>query len=133
MSQDKGKLTSQGNNLLNLCKTHNMYILNCRIGNDMNIGKHTYKDCGFVDYAIETHHIFEKVKHFQVCDFKPLFSDVHCAIIVGLDCFVPVIEGDKDMLINKKTFLGKKNKKNKKNNNVNYHRISLLNFVIILI
>ena len=39
MSLGRGKVNSHVSHLFNLCKTHKMYILNGRVGNDRNVGK----------------------------------------------------------------------------------------------
>ena len=60
-NQDKGRVNQHRVKLLNLCKCHNIYILNGRCGSDNHIGKTTSKDCSLIDYAIGTHHIFKKI------------------------------------------------------------------------
>ena len=72
--------------LMNLCKLHNIYILNGRYGTDKYISKVTSKDCSLIDYAIGTNHVFKNVTAFQICDFDPLLSDIHCALILTYSC-----------------------------------------------
>ena len=60
-NQDKGRMNQHGVKLLNLCKGHNIYILNGRCGSDKHIGKTTSKD-----YAIGTHHIFKMKEMFYL-------------------------------------------------------------------
>jgi hypothetical protein len=69
------------------CKTcivytglNNLYIANSRIGKDKNIGKKTCNDLSVVDYSILSSNRFSVIKKFDVLDYDPLFSDVHCAL-----------------------------------------------------
>ena len=42
------------------------------------------KNESVIDYMIAPPELFEEVKDFQISDFNPLFSDVHCAISFGI-------------------------------------------------
>ena len=90
--------------LLNLCKTHNMYTLNGRVG-DENVGKLTCKHCSVVDYAIGTCHIFKNVFLFKTCDSDPLFSDVHCALIITLGIDFSLNDTDNNAVKNRKPLI----------------------------
>ena len=83
---------------MDICKTHNLYIANGRLGNEKLVGKFTCKDCGVVGYVIGTRHVFKITKHFQVFDYDPLYSDVHCDLYISIDINKQV--DDNDYLIN---------------------------------
>ena len=85
-SQDIGRVNQHGVKRLDLCKLYNIYILNGRCGTDKYIGKVTSKDCSLIDYAIGTQYVFKNVTDFQICDFDPLLSDIHCALIFTYSC-----------------------------------------------
>ena len=57
-SQDIGRVNKHGVKRLDLCKLHNIYILNGRCGTDKYISKVTSKDSSLIDYAIGSHHVF---------------------------------------------------------------------------
>ena len=73
-----------GHKLLNLCKTHNLQILNGRVGKDEGVGKYTTKNNSVIDYAIAPPDLFVEITDFEILDFNPLMSDVHCPIIFSL-------------------------------------------------
>ena len=82
------KCTSQpntyGRKLIEFCKTNNLYIGNGRLGEDLYTGKKTCKNSTLVDYFILSSNIFELVDEFEVKDFDPMLSDVHCLIHISL-------------------------------------------------
>ena len=63
-----------------MCKSNNLFIANSRIGKDTNIGKKPCNDLSVVDYLIISANLFSVNKNFDVLDYDPLFSDVHCAL-----------------------------------------------------
>jgi hypothetical protein len=69
-----------GRKLLEMCKSNNLCIANSRIGKDKNISKKTCNDLSVVDYLILSSNLFSVIKKFDVLDYDPLFSDVHCAL-----------------------------------------------------
>ena len=61
----------------------NIYIGNSRLnGNDNTVGKKTCKDVSLVDYLFLPSDVVSAIKYFDILDYNPLFSDVHC----GLSC-----------------------------------------------
>ena len=83
-SQDKHEPDQFGLHLLELCKAHNIQIINVRVWKDKDIGKYTTKNNSVIDYCISTPQIFKEIISFEVQDFNPVLSDVHCPIILGL-------------------------------------------------
>ena len=75
----KQRLTvnAYGNQMLGLCKSTDIFILNGRLGNiDKNM-KHTSKDKSVVDYMLSTAHTFCCLRQLQVLEFHSLLSDAH--------------------------------------------------------
>ena len=61
--------------------SNSLYIANSRIGKDKTIlVKKTCNDLSVVDYLIISANLFSVIKNFDVLDYDPLFSDVHCAL-----------------------------------------------------
>ena len=67
-----------------MCKTHSLQILNGRVGKDDGVGKYTTRNESVIDYAIAPPDLFVEIKEFEILDFNPLMSDVHCPIIFSL-------------------------------------------------
>ncbi|CAG2219177.1 unnamed protein product [Mytilus edulis] len=70
-----------GHRLLELC----IYIANSRIGNDKTVGKITCNDVSVVDYLILSSDLFQMTKNFEVEEFNPILSDVHCNLKFTLE------------------------------------------------
>ncbi|CAG2233970.1 unnamed protein product [Mytilus edulis] len=84
-SEDTSSVNNYGYKLLDFCKKLNIYIGNSRLnGNDKSVGKKTCKDVSLVDYFLLSSNVFPTVKSFDVLDFNPLYSDVHCGLSVYL-------------------------------------------------
>ena len=71
---------SYGPKLIQFCKTMNLVIINGRCGKDKNIEKPTFKDVSAVNYTITSPELLRHIDNFEIKDFDPLLSDVHCAI-----------------------------------------------------
>ncbi|XP_063436376.1 uncharacterized protein LOC134717812 [Mytilus trossulus] len=80
---DKGK-TRYGNDLLDLCKCNNLFIMNGRLGNDKTV-KFTCRNASVVDYCLSNVNILEKLIDFDVLEFSHLYSDVHCPLYLRLE------------------------------------------------
>ena len=57
-----------------------MLIMNGRFGKDVNVGNKPCKNSSTVDYIIITPSCIESILHFEILDFDPLISDVHCPV-----------------------------------------------------
>ena len=77
-----------GTALLNFCRDNGLLIANGRFGADKGIGKITvYNRNGgtsAVDYALASGNLCKLIRDFEVDDFCPLLSDVHCPVILSL-------------------------------------------------
>ena len=81
--KDKGKNTC-GDKLLSLCKSNNFLIFNGRVGQDKYLGNFTTTKGSIVDYVIGSAHLLPTVNEFNILDFDPMFSDIHCPIQLSL-------------------------------------------------
>ena len=69
-----------GRRLIGMCRSLNLIIMNGRFGKDKQIGKKTCKDSSTVDYIIISTNLAEYVSDFDVLDFDPILSDIHCLV-----------------------------------------------------
>ncbi|XP_071107207.1 uncharacterized protein [Haliotis cracherodii] len=94
-----------GYKLLDFCKNNGLYIVNGRLGKDKGIGKLTCRNASVVDYCIASAETFPLLIDFEVLEFDPISSDVHCGLSLTLDCTAqqlsPVIDDDKDVHVHK--------------------------------
>lgn len=83
-SCDQAKPSNYGYKLIDFCKKNNLYIGNGRLeGNDFKIGAKTCKNASVVDYLLVSSPIIPLIKSFNILDFNPLYSDVHCCVQVN--------------------------------------------------
>ncbi len=75
-SQDKMK-NSHGDNLINLCRNCDLFIMNGRVGKVAGVGKTTCHDISVVNSAMGSAEVLCACREFKICDFNLLFSDVH--------------------------------------------------------
>jgi hypothetical protein len=76
------KCNNFGYRLTHLCKALNIFIANGRCGADAYIGKHTCikGDGSLIDYLLLSGKLFSCITRFDILQFDPILSDVHCAI-----------------------------------------------------
>ena len=79
-SMDNGRVNDYGKKLIEICKNNNLYIVNGRVGIDKNVGKTTSKESSIVDYFLASSDLFPLICEFEVLDFDPLISDIHCRL-----------------------------------------------------
>lgn len=48
------------------------------------MGKFTTRNNTTIDYCIANPNLFYELSHFEISDFNPILSDVHCPITVGI-------------------------------------------------
>ena len=82
------KINNNGYEIIDLCKSFGLTIVNGRLGDDNMKGNFTCFNknggCSTVDDAIVSCDLFHNVQNFQVDLFDKCLSDVHCPIIVTL-------------------------------------------------
>ena len=79
-SEDMGKVDNRGKELLDMCKSTGMVILNGRKMGDF-FGKYTcfrYNGSSVVDYVLINDGLYDQIELFKVGNFIPWLSD-HCA------------------------------------------------------
>ena len=81
-SEDKGHIDIRGEELLELCRSLNLLILNGRKTGDPwgKITSYQWNGTAVVDYVIISSDIFSKITHFKVGDYSPWVSD-HCPLL----------------------------------------------------
>ena len=65
---------------MDLCKTLDVHVVNGRCGADYLIGRQTCKNSSVIDYVIMSPELFPSIQYFEVLDFDPLLSDIHCPV-----------------------------------------------------
>lgn len=61
-------------------KYDNVIIFSGRIGRDKGVGKYTTIHNTTVDYVIGSGNMIQFLNFFEVLDYNPLLSDIHCAL-----------------------------------------------------
>lgn len=84
-SKDKSK-NNFGNRLVELCKYHDLFIFNGRVGEDRGVGELTCKASSVVDYVIGSASVLKHVQNFSILEFSKLYSDAHNPLSLCL-CF----------------------------------------------
>ena len=76
-----------GKNLMELCKIHDLCVLNGRAGRDKDTGKLTCAGASQIDYIMCTPDLLHRVSDFDVDPFDPALSDKHnpVYVVINLD------------------------------------------------
>ena len=78
------KINQAGREIIDVCKSLGLVIVNGRLSEDKNIGKFTCHNRNqgksTIDYAIMSPLLLQNISHFSVCEFDDMLSDTHCAI-----------------------------------------------------
>ena len=74
-----------GLNLVDFCK-HHEFVINGIAFKDKTIGEFTCKGVSVVDYVLTSCKAIELLCDFEVLEFCPMLSDVHCAVKVNIQC-----------------------------------------------
>ena len=82
---DHRKIDNHGTQLIEFCKTNNLFICNGRLNTDAT-GKATTKDGSLIDYMLASPLIITKIENFYVHDFDAIFSDKHCRVSWSIQC-----------------------------------------------
>ena len=80
-------INSAGYSLLDLCKIHDLCILNGRFGQDRNVGAftcYTHNGSSCIDYVLMSSSLLNHINDFAVHDYDSLLSDTHCPISLSL-------------------------------------------------
>ena len=87
-TQDHGRPNNHGFKLIDICKSNHLLIVNGRKGSDLGLGKCTSKEVSVVDYLLVSYDAFDSISKFEVFDFDPIMSDVHCGITFCIKPFL---------------------------------------------
>ena len=58
-------VNQEGNILLDICKSNNLFIMNGMFGDDKFKGAMTFRNCSVVDYSIVSHQLLKHIEKFQ--------------------------------------------------------------------
>ena len=93
-NKDMQVVNKNGLDILSICKSSNLNIVNGRFGKDRGIGNYTnfkktgensaHEGVGVVDYCLVSNDLVNLVVDFEVDTFDRMLSDVHAPIIVSL-------------------------------------------------
>ena len=73
-----------GLQMIDICKSSDLFILNGRLGQDRDQPKTTCKDRSTIDYFIASAYTIEHISNLVINELSSLFSDQHCGISVTL-------------------------------------------------
>ena len=114
-----------GNQMLEFCKTVDVFILNGRINDCTNSSKFTCKDKSTVDYFLSTSNLFPKMNKLEILEFSSLYSDVHCPIALSIQSqSVDTDPSHKHHIENSKTRLWNDNNKSKFQENLDLSSVT---------
>jgi hypothetical protein len=72
---------------LEFCKSLDLYIVNGRISNDQYVEAVTSKNT-LIDYAVVSPLLFKCISYFNIANFDPISSDIHCPVVINFDTSV---------------------------------------------
>ena len=78
-------LNNEGNFLIDICKSNNLFIMNGRCGQDRGIGEFTFKNTSVIDYSIASARALQFVQNFNILELDCLFSDGHSLLTTYLN------------------------------------------------
>ena len=67
-------VNNEGNLLLDMCKSNNLFILNGRCDSDMNVGAMTFRGQSVIDYATVSCNAVYFVDTFSIIELDPAIS-----------------------------------------------------------
>lgn len=73
---------------MEFCKSLDLYIVNGRISNDQLVGAVTTSKNTLIDYAIVSPMLFKCISYFNIENFDPILSDIHCPVVIHFDTSV---------------------------------------------
>lgn len=83
------KKNNLGYRLIDICKNHNLTILNGRFGQDKIRGEMTFRNTSVIDYAIVSTKCISMLRDFQIIDLDRIYSDGHSLLKVTLNVNIP--------------------------------------------
>ena len=104
---DKHQIDQHGHRLLERYQSNDLCICNGRIGEDRYEGKFTCTTNSVINHIICTPYLTAQMEYFEVLEYDPMLSDVHCCIRATLlvsDC-PSVAEQYEDKAIDAKDYV----------------------------
>ena len=90
-SKDISHINNYGYKLLEFCKSLDLYIVNGRISNDQYVGAVTTSKNTLINlYAIVSPLFFKCISYFNIANFDPILSDIHCPVVINFDTSVTI-------------------------------------------
>ena len=98
-SEDRSKTNERGEQLIELCRAHNLVILNGRKTGDPwgKVTSFQWNGIALVDYVITSIGIFNNIKRFKVGDYCPWVSD-HCPLLFEVSLIKHMKSPDEEKL-----------------------------------
>ena len=81
----RSRTNNNGRQLIEMCKLHELCIINGRIGLDKNVGDLTCARASTVDYMICSPDLLHKIEDFTIAIFDPLLLDKHSPIHISIN------------------------------------------------
>jgi hypothetical protein len=72
------KVNTMGRKLLEICNINNIFILNDIIGNDISIGKLTFRETSLIYFSLCSLKLLPRQASFEILEVDSLLSDGHC-------------------------------------------------------
>ena len=70
----------RGLTFIDLCKEHDLFVLNGRCGSDKEVGNFTFRDISVTDYVIASINCLDSLHTFDIFETDPQYSDGHNAL-----------------------------------------------------
>lgn len=77
-------INNEGNELLELCKSNNLCILNGKRGEDKNIVNFTFRNTSVIDYTITSVEALKFIDNFCISKLDSLYTDGHSLLTTAL-------------------------------------------------
>lgn len=74
------KTNTHGLRLVETLRNNNLFLLNGRMGQDRDIGAHTFRNKSVIDFVFATAECFSSISDFYIAETDTLFSDGHNAL-----------------------------------------------------
>lgn len=83
VSKDKSS-NNEGNFLMEICKSNNLFILNGRCGNDKGIGAFTFRNISVIEYSLVSAQGLKFIDNFNITELDYFYSDGHALLSTNL-------------------------------------------------
>ena len=75
---------NEGNLLIEICRSNNLFILNGRCGNDKGIGAFTFRNTSVIDYSLASAQGLKYIEAFSIKELDCLYSDGHALLSTNI-------------------------------------------------